>query len=89
MNEGQILAHYKIIRPLGQGGMGEVYLALDTKLDREVAIKVLPERLRNDSERLARFRREARAAARLKHNNIATIHSFEEAGDILFMRYCQ
>ena len=79
------LAHYRIIRPLGKGGMGEVYLAEDTKLDRQVAIKVLPETMRNDPERLARFRREARAAASLKHNNIATIHAIEEADNVLFI----
>jgi serine/threonine protein kinase len=65
--------------------MGEVYLAQDTKLNREVAIKVLPEALRSDEERLVRFRREAKAAASLKHNNIATIYSIEEAGDVLFI----
>ena len=60
MNDGKTIGHYKIIRPLGKGGMGEVYLADDTKLDRQVAIKVLPESLRSDPERLARFRREAK-----------------------------
>ena len=73
------LAHYEIIRPLGKGGMGEVYLAHDTKLDRQVAIKVLPDAVRQDVERLARFRREAKAAASLKHPNIATIYALEEA----------
>ena len=58
---GQTLAHYRIIRRLGKGGMGEVYLAEDTVLKREVAIKVLPASLRNDPERLRRFRREAEA----------------------------
>lgn len=79
MNQGQTLARYKIIRPLGKGGMGEVYLADDTKLDRQAAIKVLPESLRNDPDRLARIRREAKAAASLNHPNIATIYSIEEA----------
>ena len=59
MNAGQTLAHYEIIRPLGKGGMGEVYLAQDTKLKREVAIKVLPASVIQDPERLVRFRREA------------------------------
>ena len=72
------LAHYTILRLLGRGGMGEVYLATDTKLKREVAIKILPERLRNDRDRLLRFRREAEAAARMKHPNIATIHALED-----------
>jgi eukaryotic-like serine/threonine-protein kinase len=85
MNSGQTLAHYTIIRQLGRGGMGEVYLANDTTLDRQVAIKVLPDALRQDPERLARFRREAKAAASLKHHNIATIYSLEEADDVLFI----
>ena len=59
MNAGQTLAHYKIISALGKGGMREGYLADDTKLDRQVAIKVLPDAARQDPERLARFRREA------------------------------
>ena len=65
--------------------MGEVYLADDTKLDRQVAIKVLPESLRSDPERLARFRREAKAAASLQHPNIATIFSLEEDGNTHFI----
>jgi eukaryotic-like serine/threonine-protein kinase len=81
MQVDQTLAHYKIVRPLGAGGMGEVYLAEDTRLKRQVAIKVLPERLRSSEERLKRFRREAEAAASLKHLNIATIHSLEEIDD--------
>ena len=76
---GTTLSHYRIIRQLGKGGMGEVYLAEDTRLNREVAVKVLPESLRNNPERLARFRREAEVAAKLKHPNIATIHALEEA----------
>jgi len=78
MKEGTTLGHYRIVRALGKGGMGEVYLADDTKLKREVAIKVLPASLRDDPERLRLFRREAEAAARLKHPNIATIHALEE-----------
>ena len=78
MNENTTIGHYKILNPLGKGGMGEVYLAEDTRLDRQVAIKVLPETLRSNLERLARFRREAKAAAGLKHPNIAAIHTLEE-----------
>ena len=76
---GQTLLHYRILKKLGQGGMGEVYLAEDTRLKRQVAIKVLPESLRGSPERLARFRTEAEAAARLKHPNIAPIFALEEA----------
>ena len=76
---GQTLLHYRILKKLGEGGMGEVYLAEDTRLKRQVAIKVLPESLRGSPERLARFRTEAEAAARLKHPNIAPIFALEEA----------
>jgi len=76
---GRTLGHYEIIEPLGAGGMGEVYRARDTKLDRDVAIKVLPEDLAKDPERLQRFEREAKAVASLNHPNIVTIHSVEEA----------
>ena len=74
------IAHYKISAKLGQGGMGEVYRAMDTKLGREVAIKVLPEALAGDAERLARFQREAELLASLNHSNIAAIHGLEESG---------
>ncbi len=63
MKSGQTIGHYKILRPPGKDGIGEVYLAEATKAKREVAIKVLPERVRNDQDRLRRFRREAEAAA--------------------------
>ena len=79
------LSHYKVIRKIGQGGMGEVYLAEDTALKREVAIKFLPESVRHDPERLRRFRIEAEAAAKLNHPNIATVHSIEEAEGELFI----
>jgi serine/threonine protein kinase/Tol biopolymer transport system component len=76
---GQLLSHYAILRQLGKGGMGEVYLAEDLHLKRPVALKVLPEALRQDHARLTRFRTEAEAAAQLNHPNIATIYSIEEA----------
>ncbi len=70
---GKTLGHYEILEPLGKGGMGEVYRARDTKLDRDVAIKVLPEDFAADQDRLARFEREAKLLASLNHANIAAI----------------
>jgi len=78
---GQTIAHYRVTAKLGQGGMGAVYRATDSKLDREVAIKVLPESFAQDKERLARFEREAKALAALNHSNIAGIFGIEQAGD--------
>jgi serine/threonine-protein kinase len=78
MKPESILGAYRILSPLGAGGMGEVYRAHDPKLDREVAIKVLPEAMSADPERVARFQREARALAAFQHPNIASIYGFEE-----------
>ena len=75
---GTKLGTYEITEPIGKGGMGEVYRARDTKLSRDVAIKVLPEAFSEDPERLARFRREAHVLASLNHPNIATLHGLEE-----------
>ncbi len=72
------IGHYRVSGKIGEGGMGEVYRATDTRLNREVAIKVLPEVFANDSERMARFRREAQVLASLNHPNIAIIHGIEE-----------
>ena len=82
---GRTLSHYKVLEKIGKGGMGEVYLAKDTKLDREVAIKVLPEAFSENKERLARFEREARLLASLNHPNIAAIHELEESEGVHFL----
>ena len=82
---GKTLGHYEIIGKLGSGGMGDVYRARDTKLDRELAIKVLPAHLAQDPDRRSRFTREAQAVAKLKHPNIITIHSVEEVDDVHFL----
>ena len=82
---GTTLGHYRILELLGTGGMGEVYLADDTRLQRRVALKVLARELALDPDRRERFEREARAAAALNHPNIVTIHSVEEAGGTPFL----
>jgi eukaryotic-like serine/threonine-protein kinase len=79
---GKTLSHYRILEKLGEGGMGEVYRARDSKLNREVALKVLPEVFVKDGERMARFHREAQVLASLNHPNIAAIHGLEEAGGV-------
>ena len=76
---GNSLGHYEILEKLGAGGMGDVYRAHDSKLNRNVALKVLPAELAADPERLARFEREAKAVAAIDHPNIVTIYSVEEA----------
>jgi len=81
----ETLGHYRILRPLGRGGMGEVYAAQDTKLGRTVALKVLPQALAQDPERRERFEREARAVAALNHPHIVTIHSVEEVDGVPFL----
>ena len=81
---GTRLGPYEIVAPLGAGGMGEVYRALDTKLGREVAIKVLPPELADNPDALARFEREARAVAQLSHPNILAIYDFGREGEIAY-----
>jgi serine/threonine protein kinase/Tol biopolymer transport system component len=85
MQPGDHLAHYEVRAPLGKGGMGEVFLATDTKLGRDVALKVLPEDFAKDSERVARFRREAQVLASLNHPNIGAIYGLEEDNGHLFL----
>src|SRR2546427_4772238 len=79
---GTRLGPYQILAPLGAGGMGDVYRASDTKLGREVAVKVLPEAFARDPERLARFEREARLLAALNHPNIAAIYELEQSDGV-------
>ena len=82
---GKKLASYEILGLLGAGGMGEVYRARDTRLDREVAIKALPDEFAADEERLRRFEREARTLAALNHPNIAQIFGVDRVGDTSFL----
>jgi serine/threonine protein kinase len=82
---GKTLAHYEITGLLGKGGMGVVYSATDTKLRRDVAIKVLPDDFAQDQERLPRFEREAHILASLNHTGIASIYGLEESGGIRFL----
>src|SRR4249920_976686 len=75
---GTQLGPYEVVSPLGVGGMGEVYRARDSRLERDVAVKVLPAALAQDKERILRFEREAKVLASLNHPNIAAIYGFEE-----------
>jgi serine/threonine-protein kinase len=83
LSVGTRLGHYEVLAPLGAGGMGEVYRAKDTKLDREVAIKILPDALTQDRERLARFEREAKVLASLNHPHIAQIYAVEQTALVI------
>lgn len=82
---GKTLGHYQITSQLGKGGMGEVYQAKDQKLGRDVAIKVLPEEFAKDTDRIARFQREAKLLASLNHTNIAAIYGLEKSGGTNFL----
>ena len=84
LTTGIRLGTYEIVSPIGAGGMGEVYKARDTRLNRFVAIKVLPASLAGDADALARFEREAQAVAALSHPNILAIHDFGEQGNTAF-----
>ncbi len=81
LSPGTRLGSYEVTALIGSGGMGEVYRARDTKLGRDVALKVLPDVFADDPERLARFQRQARVLASLNHPNIASIYGLEEGGD--------
>ncbi len=82
---GQTVSHYRILDKIGAGGMGEVYRATDTKLGRDVALKVMPADMARDPDRLARFEREARSVAALNHPHIVTLYSVEEAEGVHFL----
>ena len=82
---GNSLTHYRVTAQLGEGGMGEVYRASDTKLGREVAIKVLPVRISRDATSRARFEREAKALASLNHPHIASIYGFDAERETRFL----
>src|ERR1700735_5579688 len=80
LTAGNQLGSYAVLSPLGAGGMGEVYRAQDSRLGRDVALKVLPEAFARDVERMARFQREAKVLASLNHPNIASIYGLEDSG---------
>lgn len=82
---GTKLGRYEILAPVGAGSMGEVYRANDTRLDRNVAIKVLPDRLADNSDALARFEREAKAVAALSHPNILAVHDVGREQNVSFV----
>lgn len=85
LSPGLVLGHYRVVSRLGAGGMGEVYRAWDTRLERDVALKVLPGEVAGDPERLRRFEQEARAASALNHPNVAHIYDIGEAGGVHYI----
>ena len=85
LSKGTVVSHYRIVEKIGAGGMGEVYLAVDSKLDRKVALKFLPRQMSSQPDAQARFLQEARAASALNHPNICTIHDLQEADGQMFI----
>ncbi len=85
IENGTIIKQYKIISPIGKGGMGEVFLAQDTKLNRKVALKILPAEFAADTDRMSRFVREAQSASALNHPNIITIYEINETDNLHFI----
>src|SRR5262245_12769507 len=85
ISQGDRFGPYEVIAPLGAGGMGEVYRARDARLGRDVALKVLPEAVSQDKDRLARFEQEARSASALNHPNIITIHEIGQSDGISYI----
>src|SRR5271166_4693593 len=83
MSPQESIGHFRIVSKLGEGGMGAVYRATDTKLNRDVAIKVLPDSFATDRDRLARFQREAQVLAALNHPNIAAIYGIEQGAIVM------
>src|SRR6201991_3892722 len=82
---GQTVSHYHILKQLGTGGMGDVYLAKDSKLERPVVLKILPAEVVSDMESVRRFEQEAKAISTLNHPNILTIYDIEQFGDLHFI----
>ena len=85
LQEGEFVSHYQVLSPIGAGGMGEVYLAIDTVLDRKVALKLLPVQATSDVKRVRRFLQEAKAASSLNHPHIITIHEVGNSDSTYFI----
>src|SRR6478672_205869 len=85
LRKGKVLGHYRIIKKIGTGGMGDVYLAQDARLERQVALKLLSKSIADDTDRLLRVEREARAVSALNHPNILTVYEFGTAGGLQFI----
>lgn len=84
LQSGDVLGRYRVIEEIGAGGMGVVYRAFDERLGRDVALKVVSDDVSNDPELISRFKREAKAVAKLGHPNIVALHDFVEEGEVVF-----